>query len=201
MVPTLIARRGCSASAPENTLAALAAATTADAVHVDLRLTADRHVVALRDETVDSTTNGTGRVGQLELAELRSLDAGSWFSPGYAGQQVPTLEQVVGFAVSHPGLGLVTEPHGTWSGLEAALVVEPLLEAGLADRVVVHSAAPQTLAAFGAAAPGIRRALVIHRADDDVLERCSRLGIDAVSPPARLLAAHPGLVGRARSRT
>ncbi len=201
MLPTLIARRGCSARAPENTLAALTAAvaTAADAVHVDLRLTADRHVVALHDETVDATTDGTGRVDQLELAELRTLDAGSWFSPGYAGQRVPTLDQVITFAMSHPQLDLVIEPRGTWSGLEAALVVQPLVEARLTDRVVVRSSAPQTLAAFGAAAPEIRRTLVLHQADDAVLERCARLGIDAVSPPARLLAAHPGLVERARS--
>jgi glycerophosphoryl diester phosphodiesterase len=88
--PYVISHRGCMIECPENTLAALrwAAQTGADAVEVDLRITADGHLVALHDKTVDRTTNGTGAVHRLAFEELRRLDAGN-------GQRVPVAEEVL----------------------------------------------------------------------------------------------------------
>ena len=135
-----------AALAPENTLAAFDAGRRAgaDGLHVDLRLTADRHVVALRDETVDATTDGSGAVGELDLADLRTLDAGSWFAPEHAGARVPTLDEVLRLAAAH-GLELVLRLRGPWIGLEAALVTGPVLDAGLGGRTTVLSDDPQTL--------------------------------------------------------
>jgi glycerophosphoryl diester phosphodiesterase len=94
--PVIFAHRGASAYAPENTLAAfeLAIAQQADAVELDVKLSADGHVIVIHDATVDRTSNGHGKVGNMKLAELKALDAGSYFSPQYAGEKIPTLEDV-----------------------------------------------------------------------------------------------------------
>lgn len=94
--PVIFAHRGASAHAPENTLAAFQLALTqqADAIELDVKLSADGQVVVIHDATVDRTTNGTGRVKDLSLAELRALDAGSFFSEKFQGEKIPTLDEV-----------------------------------------------------------------------------------------------------------
>lgn len=94
--PVIFAHRGASAHAPENTLAAfeLALAQNADAIELDVKLSADGHVVVIHDVTVDRTTDSHGRVRDLSLAQLKSLDAGSSFSEKYHGERIPTLEEV-----------------------------------------------------------------------------------------------------------
>jgi len=93
----IIAHRGASHAAPENTRAAVARAweERADAVEVDVRLSADGRIVAIHDETVERTTDGRGRVAELSLDELKRLDAGRWKGAAWAGQQIPTLEEVL----------------------------------------------------------------------------------------------------------
>ncbi|HEX5840744.1 MAG TPA: glycerophosphodiester phosphodiesterase family protein [Anaerolineales bacterium] len=94
--PVIFAHRGASAHAPENTLAAfeLALAQQADAIELDVKLSADGHVVVIHDATVDRTTNGKGRVKDLSFAELKKLDAGSFFSETFAGEKIPALDEV-----------------------------------------------------------------------------------------------------------
>src|SRR5215204_6586712 len=90
----VVAHRGASAEAPENTLAAfrLALEQGAPAVECDVHLSADGSPVVIHDETVDRTTNGKGAVAALTRAALRGLDAGSWHGPGFAWEPIPTLE-------------------------------------------------------------------------------------------------------------
>ena len=94
--PTIFAHRGASAHAPENTMAAfeLALAEGADGIELDAKLSGDGHVVVIHDATVDRTTDRQGRVRDISLAELRSLDAGGFFAEQYRGEKVPTLEEV-----------------------------------------------------------------------------------------------------------
>ncbi|HVC34902.1 MAG TPA: glycerophosphodiester phosphodiesterase family protein [Chloroflexota bacterium] len=89
----MIAHRGASAYAPENTEAAFAlgVAMGADAIETDLRQTRDGVVVLLHDALVDRTTDGHGPVAELSWASVRSLDAGAWKHPRFAGERVPTL--------------------------------------------------------------------------------------------------------------
>jgi glycerophosphoryl diester phosphodiesterase len=89
----VICHRGGSALAPENTLAAFRKAIKlgADYVEMDVRATHDGGLVLMHDRTVDRTTNGTGAVADLDLDALRRLDAGSKFSPDFAGTKVPTF--------------------------------------------------------------------------------------------------------------
>lgn len=94
--PVVIAHRGDKLHGPENTLAAfrLAAENGAAAIEFDAKLTRDGEVIILHDQTVDRTTDGSGKYQQLTFAQLRQLDAGSWFSAQFAGEKLPTLEEV-----------------------------------------------------------------------------------------------------------
>lgn len=94
------AHRGASADAPENTLVAFAAAEAAgaDGIELDVHLSRDGVPVVIHDERVERTTDGRGRVAGLSLAELRRLDAGGWFSPRFAGEPIPVLEEVLDWA-------------------------------------------------------------------------------------------------------
>lgn len=94
--PLIIAHRGASAHAPENTIAAfdLAILMKADVIELDTKLTADGHVVVIHDQNVDRTTNGSGKVNNMPLAELRELDAGSHFGEDFKNEHIPTLEEV-----------------------------------------------------------------------------------------------------------
>ncbi|MEN8376645.1 MAG: glycerophosphodiester phosphodiesterase family protein [Gemmatimonadota bacterium] len=96
----LIAHRGLSARAPENTLAALRLALDegADALEWDVQASADGVPILLHDATLDRTTSGLGPADALSLQELRSLDAGSWFDVSYAAQPIPSLAEALALA-------------------------------------------------------------------------------------------------------
>ncbi len=95
--PLVVAHRGSSGSAPENTLAAFRKAVSdgADMIELDVRMTKDFHLVVHHDQNVRRTTNASGNIWEKTLQELRMLDAGSWFSPRFRGEQIPTLRQVL----------------------------------------------------------------------------------------------------------
>lgn len=110
------AHRGASIDAPENTIASiLAAAGIADYTEMDARLTSDGELVLMHDSTIDRTTDGSGAVSSKSLAELQVLDAGSWFSPSYAGEQVPTLTEAMNAALSVGVAPLVERKAGSAS--------------------------------------------------------------------------------------
>jgi len=94
--PLIVAHRGLLLHAPENTLANFRACLE---LHIgfefDVEKTKDGQLVCIHDGTVDRTTNGRGAVSELTLEEIRGLDAGSWFDPKFAGEKVPTIEEVL----------------------------------------------------------------------------------------------------------
>ena len=93
--PILLAHRGLVQHAPENTIPAFAAAIELGlSIELDVYQTHDEHLVVIHDKTVDRTTNGTGEVTEMTLAEIRQLDAGNWFDLRFNGEKVPTLEEV-----------------------------------------------------------------------------------------------------------
>lgn len=94
--PLIFAHRGASAFAPENTLAAfdLAVQQGAPAVELDAKLTRDGEIVVIHDATIDRTTSGQGRVRDLSLVEIQTLDAGTWFNERFSTERVPTLGEV-----------------------------------------------------------------------------------------------------------
>jgi glycerophosphoryl diester phosphodiesterase len=93
----VIAHRGYSSVAPENTLAATREAIKVGATgcEFDVYVTKDGHVIGLHDATLNRTTNGTGRADEMMFEQIRTLDAGSWKDKKFAGEQVPTLEEML----------------------------------------------------------------------------------------------------------
>ncbi|HEY0946284.1 MAG TPA: glycerophosphodiester phosphodiesterase [Opitutaceae bacterium] len=107
--PLIVAHRGASHDAPENTLAAqrLAWEQGADAVETDIHLTRDGRIIVLHDKSLKRTTGRDAPVVDVTLAEARTLDAGSWKSPRFAGEKLPTLAEQ--FALVPPGKRLLVE--------------------------------------------------------------------------------------------
>src|SRR3954468_23083058 len=136
----VIAHRGASGHAPENTLAAFrrAVALGATFIETDLQLSRDARFVAIHDDTVNRTTNGQGKVHDLSLAELRRLDAGSWFGSEYAGERIPTLEEILEFSKKNDVVFyLELKPTGAWGGEHA--LISALRDSGEIVRTIVIS--------------------------------------------------------------
>jgi glycerophosphoryl diester phosphodiesterase len=144
--PLVIAHRGHSMGAPEQTLAAYRRAIElgADMIEADVRLTRDGVPVMLHDETLDRTTSGHGPLAELDLNELRKLDAGSWFSPEFAGERVPLLEELVALADA-ADVALCLEAKSTTTGdidgthAMALVIGGAIVRHGRADRDVAAS--------------------------------------------------------------
>jgi len=129
-----IAHRGGAVYAPENTLAAFdAVSNRSDMVEIDVRVSSDGQLVVMHDATVDRTTDGTGNVGDLTLAQLKALDAGSWFSSHFAGEAIPTFDEAVESILPH-ATPLIERKAGT-----AASYVTALQDLGVTSNVVVQS--------------------------------------------------------------
>lgn len=94
--PLILAHRGDKLHAPENTLPAFEQAIQkgADGIELDVKLTADGHVVVIHDSKVERTTDGKGHVASLTLEAIRKLDAGKWFDEKFSGAKIPLLEEV-----------------------------------------------------------------------------------------------------------
>lgn len=109
----IVAHRGASAVAPENTMSAFRRAVEAgaDAIELDVQATADERLVVLHDATLDLTTDATGALFETDWATIEGVDAGSWFSPDYIGERVPTLEDVL--SLDHVDLELELKGYGT----------------------------------------------------------------------------------------
>lgn len=128
-----IGHRGASGYAPEHTFSAYDKSIHemgADYLEIDLQMTKDGHLVAMHDETVDRTTNGTGRVEDYTLAELKKLDAGSWFNTAhpqqqnaqYVGERVPTLDEIFSRYGTQANYYIETKSPDVYPGMEEKLL-------------------------------------------------------------------------------
>lgn len=134
------AHRGASGLAPENTLAALekAIALGATMAEIDLQQTADDRLAVFHDDLVDRTTDGTGPLWSKTLAELQTLDAGSWFDPAFAGETVPSLEEVVAATRGRLQLNLELKLHGHERDF-ADLVIRTIYDSNSGDHCLLTS--------------------------------------------------------------
>jgi glycerophosphoryl diester phosphodiesterase len=217
-----VAHRGYSAVAPENTLPALAAAVLAGAtlVEFDVRTTTDGVPVVIHDRTVDRTTDGSGQVWDLMLDEVRALDAGSWFSPAFAGLRVPLLSEVLDLlaaplADDAPAAGVTPRPEAAAAqaspppGAAAGLLLEikapatleqvkailwQVADRDLLARTVVQSFDPQVVALVREAAPDVRRGLLRLRFDDETVPLAKDLGVVCCNPALGDVLGDPATV-------
>lgn len=183
-----IAHRGASGYAPENTLAAFrrAIALGVSFIETDLQLTRDAHFVAIHDDTFDRTTTGRGAVQQMTLAEVRRLDAGSWFGSEFIGERVPTLSEILEFSAKNDVVFyLELKPSGFWGGEHA--LINALRDSGEIQRAVIISFDPVILDALRRIEPTLMTGLIFSGQLENPLERALEIG-------ARQLAVQGNLV-------
>ncbi|MBM4331722.1 MAG: glycerophosphodiester phosphodiesterase [Deltaproteobacteria bacterium] len=164
----VIAHRGFSGEAPENTLAAFQKAIEvgSDMLELDVHLSKDKEVVVIHDETLERTTNGQGRVADLTLKELKKLDAGFRFAPQFSGERIPALKEILELARGRLPVNIeIKNPsHSQYSITE--LTDRALLEvkkAGMLPEVIFSSFDPVALERIKEREPGARVALLCHR--------------------------------------
>ena len=164
MTPLIEAHRGDSSHAPENTLAAFQRAIRlgADSIELDIHPAKDGTLMIIHDETVDRTTDGRGRVGDMSVEELLHLDAGAKFSPAFAGQRIPRLTDVLEL-VAESGMQLNVEIKSSPRGLDVPrALVGHLRRFGNPSGFVVSSFDLQCLLDVRALAPEFPLALIGH---------------------------------------
>lgn len=158
----MIAHRGDSLSAPEQTLVAFerAAEGGADMIEADVRRTRDNRLVMLHDARLERTTSGAGRVADVDFDELRRLDAGSWFGPQFAGLLVPSLDELFDLAARLDValcLEVKSDQDQSTAGLALA-VADEIARRGRLDRDVLSSFDHDALGAAHRAYPDLATA-------------------------------------------
>lgn len=196
-----IAHRGASASAPEHSRAAFerAAACKIDMIELDVHLSRDRQLVVIHDYTLERTTNGVGPVRDHTLAELQSLDSGSWFGAEFSSERILTLDEVI--ALIPPAVRLNVELKALdpdWDGVAQTL-------AALLDRTartastIVSSFLYGSLERLKSENSDIPLALLTHHIDfEPVWHWAERLEVAAIHPFHALV--DPSLIREAHER-
>lgn len=163
--PLILAHRGASAHAPENTLAAFELALTqgTHGVELDAKLSADGEVVVIHDPTVNRTTQEKGCVSKLTLAALRELDAGSFFSEKFSGERIPTLSEVFEVIGKRALINVELTNYTTPADGLADKVCELVKRFGLEERVLFSSFLPSNLKRTRSLLPDAPRGLLALR--------------------------------------
>jgi glycerophosphoryl diester phosphodiesterase len=106
--PLIIGHRGSSAYAPENTITSFLRAIKdrSDAIELDIRILPDNYLIVIHDKSINRTTNGRGNVSKLTLDDIKRYDAGSWFDARYAGEKIPTLQEVLKVCKGKVGINI-----------------------------------------------------------------------------------------------
>lgn len=192
----IAAHRGDRASAPENTVPAFVAAVRggSDVVETDVQLTRDGAAILLHDDTVERTTNGRGAVADLTLAEIRALDAGSWFDREFAGTLVPTLDEYLDVVASRPDVTALVELKGAWTPEQVESILGGVYFRLLQDRVVFASFERDTIVSLGLVAPDLPRILIMRDLPRDPVAVAAELGVRALMTRSSQLDERPDLV-------
>ena len=195
----VIAHRGASGNAPENTLAAFrkAIALGASFIETDLQLSRDARFVAIHDATVNRTTNGQGAVHDMTLADLRKLDAGSWFGSEFSGERIPTLEEILEFSKKNDVVFyLEIKPGGSWGGEHA--MISSLRESGEIPRTVVISFDPSIVLSLRKIEPTLMTGLLYNGQIENPLDKAVAIGARQLVVRGDLVT--PALISEAKKK-
>ncbi|MCX7796169.1 MAG: glycerophosphodiester phosphodiesterase family protein [bacterium] len=181
----VIAHRGASAYAPENTFPAfeLAYKMESDAIETDVRCTRDNILVLIHDETVDRTTNGTGKVSELTIEEINNLDAGSWFSSEFAGIRIPTLGEFLVYFGDKLHLVLEIKERRAFAGTLNMVRVLNLL-----NNVTFTSFDIEIIKRIRQIEPKARVGLLTKEVDETLLRVLKTFRIEQVCPKAEFIS-------------
>ncbi|XID95487.1 glycerophosphodiester phosphodiesterase [Paenibacillaceae bacterium WGS1546] len=180
-----VAHRGCSGKAPENTMAAFRMALELPYVkwiELDVHLSRDGVPVVIHDDTVDRTTNGIGPVSRYSAEELARFDAGSWKNPVFAGEGVPTLDQVLELAAGRCRLNIELKGAASEDGDRLARrAVEALRARGMEKEHTITSFRPDILRAVRRYSAELKIGLIIDERPGDLLETLRKLDCSVLS--------------------
>ena len=167
-------------------------------IETDLQLTRDAQIVALHDSTLDRTTNGQGPVYFQSRDEIRALDAGAWFGSragkSFAGERVPTLEEILAFAKERDIIFYLEIKSDEAWGVENA-VVAALRDSGEAARVAILSFDPAILDSVHRLDGTLMTGFLCEHPSNDLVERTVRAGARQLAPRGDLVT--PALVDKA----
>jgi glycerophosphoryl diester phosphodiesterase len=186
--PWIIAHRGASGHAPENTFAAFERAVELGAgfIETDLQLTRDAQFVAIHDGYLDRTTNGQGPVSDHTLAELRQLDAGKWFDRQFMDQRIPTLDEILQFARERDIVFYLEIKQSVTWGMHQTLA-GVLGKAQNAAHTIVISFDPATLNSVRRLEPAMMTGLLVAKAKGDSIQAALEVGARQICPHVDLL--------------
>jgi glycerophosphoryl diester phosphodiesterase len=200
--PQMCAHRGAGKHAPENTLVAIRFGATYGyrMMEFDVKLSADNVLFLLHDDTVDRTSNGQGVAARMGWAALAQLDAGAWHSHAFAGEPMPTFDNVIAFCQAN-GIAMNVEIKPCpGRERETGAAVAKLVQArcgAMSPSPLLSSFAEAALEAAREVAPEVPRALLLDELPADWLSRCKRLGCVAVDYNWRLITEE--IVGQANA--
>lgn len=179
----IYAHRGSSGTHPENTIAAFKATAKlpVHGVEFDVHMTKDHELVVIHDETINRTSNGTGFIKDLTLAELKKFDFGSWYSPKFKQETIPTLREVLYvFKDTHHHLNIELKSDVfPYEGMEQA-VLQMLNDYRLETRVVISSFNHEMVRNFKQLAPSIETAVLFMEVMIEPHIYAEKVGADAL---------------------
>jgi len=177
--PLIIAHRGCSSEAPENTLSAfkLALEQGCDAIELDVHLSGDGHIIVCHDDTLYRTSDGSGFIYQMTVQEIKQVDAGSWFNPRYAGERIPLLREV--FELVPPSIMINVEAKGLHGDEGERRLLQLLREMNRVHSVVISSFDHEMLKRLKQREPEVRIGLLYEHDSHHELEE--RIGVPVYS--------------------
>jgi glycerophosphoryl diester phosphodiesterase len=160
----VMAHRGASAAAPENTLIAYKKAIEmgADYAELDVRQTKDGAIVLMHDKTVHRTTGVKGFVWDLTLEELKQLEAGSWFGEEYRGEPIPALEEVIRLVKGRMNLNIEVKISEHEPGI-AQRVVDIIRSEDFSENCMITSFDVETVRTFKKIAPDLKTGLIFDK--------------------------------------
>lgn len=190
----ILGHRGASAYAPMNTLPAfvLAAEQGADGIELDVHRSKDGYGVVIHDFTVDHTTDGTGRVDSMTLAELKALDAGAWFGESFIGTRIPTLAEVLEAVGQRLYINVEIKSESEETDGVEQVVADVIAQYTMQDRVIVSSFNPLALQRFRAIMPDVPVGFLYARVmpvDTEELMRSLNLRHEARHPHHEMVDA------------
>ncbi len=179
----IIAHRGASGYAPENTMAAFRAARHmgVQEIETDVHFTRDGELILLHDHNLERTTNGMGSPAAQSLAELRCLDAGSWMGPQFAGESLITLAELLATFTDEFTYHVELKDRTPGIGVATARVVQ--MYGRTADVLLSGFDCDAELLAAKAAAPGLRSTVLLSPKRDtaEAILRTAAAGHDGIS--------------------
>ncbi len=185
-----IAHRGASSYAPENTFAAFdrALAMGVDHAELDVHFTSDRQIVVIHDDRVDRTTNGAGPVSDHTLAELKALDAGTWFSLQYAGERIRSLSEILEQYKGRIYFHIEIKARSGVDGL-ATRTADMVRGYGMTDDVTITSFWKPWLEETRAYAPELPTGWLVpvepgSQWDDSIVDQSLEMGLTQICPRA-----------------